>query len=256
MKKLFAIIVTIAVVVCGAVPAMAAYFDNNNLMMVVYNRTDNEVAIDLGDYKTVDFSIPGQTLAAAGSVNPAGAQFGGSVDSWDDLHVGLFVGYRQEPTSGPYTLVIGTTKNEATAINPGARANFITQTSSTHNNFRPQNAQVATGSASAIYSYTRLMDNGAYGQMAGFNPVNFPLSGPDLSVILTQGYIDLYLYEYTIVGQTVPLVPGNGVDYQGIIRLSADGSITTAPAVVPIPGALVLLASGLVGLVGIRRKNS
>ncbi|MFH2067506.1 MAG: hypothetical protein ABIK15_20055 [Pseudomonadota bacterium] len=264
MKRILAILVTVAVVVCGAVPAMADYFDNDHLMMAVYNRTDKEVAIDLGDYDLVDYSIPGQTLAVAGSVDieGAGKQFGSTIDSWDDLHVGLFTGYKD--TSNVYHLVIGTTQNQATEINGAARATFLNGSSAVHLNYRTPGAeQVNIGSAGALSSYTTKLDAGAYGQMAGFNPYNAPLAGPDLGVIASQGFIDLYIYDYTIVGlgasATVPLVPGNGVDYQGIIRLNADGSIVTVAAsnpVVPIPGALVLFASGLVGLIGIRRRNA
>ena len=253
MKKLFAILVTVALVVCSAGPVMAAFYDNQNLMMVVYNNTDNEVAIDLGNYDTVDYSVAGQTLAAAGSVNPAGAQFGSAVDSWDDLHVGLFTANR---TSGVYHFVLGTTQNTRNPINSAAKANFYTQSSNTHNTYRAAGEQVVTGSASYNYSYSTLLDAGAYGQMAGYNPYNASLAGPDLGALLTDGFIDLFLYEYDINGN---LVAGNGVDYQGIIRLNANGSVVTVAGgnpVVPIPGALVLFASGLVGLIGIRRKNS
>ncbi|RJP81735.1 MAG: hypothetical protein C4522_05025 [Desulfobacteraceae bacterium] len=253
MKRILAILVTVALVVCGAGQAMAAYFDNNNLVLVAYNWSDNEVAVDLGDYNTVDYGVTGQTLAAAGSVNLG--QFGAAVDSWDDLHLGIMTAYR---TTNPtvYHFVLGTTQDSTATINPGSKASFYTASGNVHLLNRGEGTQVSVNSASDMNSYTKNLDNQAYGQMAGFNTFNADAAGPSLSALLTDGFIDMYIYEYDLNGV---LVAGNGVDYQGIIRLNADGSVVTVAGnspVVPIPGALVLFASGLVGLIGIKRKNS
>ena len=252
MKRIFAILVATALVFCSVGSAMAAYFDSNNLMMVVYNWDDKEVAIDLGDFSTVDYSVGGQTLAAAGSVDLS--SFGGAVSDWSDLNVGLFTAYYGNST---FHFVLGATQDTALTINSAAKTTFFTAATKVHTTYAASGTQVATGDASYTYSYSNYLDNLAYGQMAGYNPYSASLAGPDLSALLTDGFIDLYLYEYDANGN---LVAGNGVDYSGIIRLNADGSIVTVAGgnttPTPIPGALVLMASGLVGLVGIRRKNA
>jgi hypothetical protein len=43
---------------------------------------------------------------------------------------------------------------------------------------------------------------------------------------------------------------------QLVISMGADGMVSAAVTTVPIPGAMVLLGSGLLALVGIRRKNA
>lgn len=251
MKKLFAIIVTVAVVLCGTVPAMAAFYDNTNLVLVAYNWTDKEVAVDLGNYNTMDYGV-GQTLAAAGSVNLG--QFGSAVDSWDDLHVGLYTAHKD--STNVYHLVFATTENTRPDINIAPKANFVSG-STAHHTLNRGAGQVVVKAATEVNSYTNKLDLKAYGQMAGVNLYNAPLASPTLDALsIAGGFIDLYLYEWNISG--VPVV-GDGTDYQGIIRLNADGSIVTVAGnnpVVPIPGALVLFASGLVGLIGIRRKNA
>jgi hypothetical protein len=253
MKRIFAILVTVTLVVCGAVPAMAAYFDNQNLILVAYNWDDKEVAVDLGNYQTTDFNVKGQTLAAAGSVSLT--KFGNLVDSWDDLHVGVYTGFSD--SSSVKHFVFGTTSDTPNSVNKVANVPFSSASTLTHTLYGTgSDQQVVTVSALDNNSYTNLMDGSAYGKMAGYNK-NPGDAGLSLSALSTVGYIDLYLWE-RIGATTQNLVPNvSGDQHQGMVRLYANGSITSGPApVVPIPGALVLFASGLVGLIGIKRKNS
>jgi hypothetical protein len=46
------------------------------------------------------------------------------------------------------------------------------------------------------------------------------------------------------------------VEYMATITLDSAGNLTITNSPVPVPGALWLLGSGLLGLVGLRRKNA
>jgi hypothetical protein len=66
----------------------------------------------------------------------------------------------------------------------------------------------------------------------------------------------MYLYKYNLVtldndDDGVPSTP-----WIGVVRLYSDGEVVLNPSAVPIPGSLLLLGSGLLGLFGIRRKKA
>jgi hypothetical protein len=71
----------------------------------------------------------------------------------------------------------------------------------------------------------------------------------EVELDFTGGFSDVYMYEYDAMN--------NAWDY-GTIRLYADGSAVLNPTSnpVPVPAAVWLLGSGLLGLIGIRRRNA
>ncbi|BBO92847.1 VPLPA-CTERM sorting domain-containing protein [Desulfosarcina ovata] len=85
---------------------------------------------------------------------------------------------------------------------------------------------------------------------------------PTLSGIDTDGYIDIYIYNYAYGSESVV----TDTDWEAIITIYGAGNIDGYSAgdvvlnathnTVPVPAAVWLLSSGLIGLVGIRRKNS
>jgi hypothetical protein len=89
------------------------------------------------------------------------------------------------------------------------------------------------------------------GNWAGFIPAK------DGEVSLgTTAYVDSYLYYYATPGATTAQA---GVQV-ATIRTFADGTSeivgTTNVGTVPVPPSVLLLGSGLIGLVGLRRKQS
>jgi hypothetical protein len=86
------------------------------------------------------------------------------------------------------------------------------------------------------------------GTFRGFLSANNGVA--NLADLNTVGYVEQYLYYYGDPNTVAPGVP--------LMKLTtnADGTTTAsaASAVVPIPAAVYLLGSGLLGLVGIRRR--
>jgi len=75
----------------------------------------------------------------------------------------------------------------------------------------------------------------------------------DMGLLETQGYADLYLFNYLrVLSTNTTVLPTAPI---AVIRMMADGSVVMNPTV-PLPGSLILLSSGLLGMVGIRRKNA
>lgn len=76
----------------------------------------------------------------------------------------------------------------------------------------------------------------------------FTFTGTDLGSLTTQSFIDAY---------SVP--PGDGQGVQFFVArfqsLTCGAGSDKVPAVVPIPGTLMLLGSGALGLVGLRRRR-
>jgi hypothetical protein len=110
-----------------------------------------------------------------------------------------------------------------------------------------------TVSQSALYSYWNNMNSG------GTTPGTFGgylqnTAEANLAALATVGYVDQVLYYYGANpdGGT----PGVQV---GVLRTFADGSTMLNPmndpgASVPVPAAAYLFGSGLLGLIGLRRK--
>ena len=92
---------------------------------------------------------------------------------------------------------------------------------------------------------------GQNGRMHSFLATSSPsFTVANLANLDTVGYVDQYLYYYTGLTGSGAV---NGLSIAKI-RTYADGHTELNPNAVPIPAAVYLFGSGLLGLVGIRRK--
>lgn len=249
MKKLVSVLVTLLMVVGLTTQAMAA-FESENVLLTIYNPIDNEVGIDLGAIGTLTGGQ--QELAEAGTFGLG--DFGVNVSGWSDLSVGVYTSFTTQTDA---VMAFATTEQTVPTVNYVAWNPFYSGSTGMHSTYASIDVDEdgkAIQAANGLLGYDYVLNKQRTlpGAMAGFHSDNMVTANANLGDLATVGYVDLYLYEFSLVGQSV--VPGPDADYKGVIRLDADGSVTFNP--VPIPGALILFASGLVGLIGIRRKNA
>ena len=245
MKKVMMLMLAM-VLLLGVSGQALAFFDDGNLIRVVYSSDGTmESATDLGSitgltsastanviYNTNNFSLAqlgaGATLATSyvayftATLSPDQAWTSGSSASGQTGSTGAFQGFVSSMHNALQT---------GYQLNGGLTNAMVTLATGDPNSYFKQLASVP-GALGGFLA----QDNGAEKSLA------------DLA---TVGYVDQYLYYYASI-------PGRG-SATGLnvatIRTFADGHTELNPTV-PIPAAVYLLGSGLLGLVGIRRKMS
>ena len=254
MKKL-----VLAMAVFLGVTSMAssalAYFEggrNGTLALSIYNKDNNECAIDLGNILEL-LADERQNVEVA----PAGSW---SIDMFPgltlaDLNV-TAVASDSQTTAGYFNLFFGR-KTSDTPLAGSTRAYLMFHNASQYSlgAYSDSGEQVAVlPSVDDNSYYTRMVGNA---EVEGFYMGIVTLDGDEdteanMVDIETQGFVDVYLFNYF---RQLPNAGVFSVDPVAVIRVMADGSVVMNPTV-PIPGSLALLSSGLLGLVGIRRKNA
>ncbi len=248
MKKLIASLAVGAMMLVGAGQA-AAYFEEGKLIRVVYDKNGGgvEVATDLLDISS---------WKSAG-VSPTNVVVGGGAAAWNvsmfpgkslsDLVVEYYASFFEPTdawTSGPLTgQQAGNRK--FTGFNSGA--------GSSRTYFRTLNNTGGTviGQESNLQSHwvSYTQSGLAIGSLNGFIPLK--TAEENLGQLSAGGFIDQALYFYDNANGANPV----GLKV-AVIRTMADGRTIINPSAVPIPASVLLLGSGLLGLIGIRRKNS
>jgi hypothetical protein len=265
MKKIALVLAML--LVFGAGQAFAS-FDSEHLFMSVYNNTtatgDVEFGFDTGFSLNEEFwSQPTvytvETGLNLGMFNSA---------TWADLQVGMFGVDRLTPTSA-YGRFYATTTVVNSTFNPNARSGFTTQHNGTRDLYNAADvdnngtAFLANNKVDQGYDF-RLNSNGSVpGYYINLNTV--PANGEAQLDAFgdtdpSNDVVTMYLYAYQQVQLSDPnrgmlknlLNPD--LIYVAKITLDADGTLTISN--VPVPGAIWLLGSGLLGLVGLRRKNA
>ena len=279
MKRILALIAVAALVLSVATPASA--FVNGELVQYIYEGTTdagNEYSTSMGMVQAGDLTAS-RTITA----NQPAADLGDFLAAdWSDMYAGFTTQYSTQNNWGSlpfqtdrFTYLFYATTDATATYNTAAQATFS------------QNAAglVATGVESGqakttAVSYWNNIELGgsAIGVYAGFNPD----SNGTVSLAALDGGIGssvtMYLYEYLSASYFSGSPDGSGVQ-QGLIDLDGE-FITSGPQYiatltigleddgtgnaqlytqinpVPVPAALWLLGSGLLGLIGIRRRNA
>jgi hypothetical protein len=255
MKKLLALCFA-AFLVVGVAGQAAAYFEEGTLVVAIHDQGTTELGVDLGALSGITFTDNGvfNQFAPAGTLNLSDFGTSGAADLW----MGVFGNDGLVGVNGGYFATTSTTAPGTNFSSDGPFEGAASATRAAYNT-PPSATQsvVFTGS-----NYYANMDQGgpSTGLYAGFN-ANSAVGEANLSTFGTSD-IDMFLYKYGpsftggLFGQSWDLDagPNPGTPYIAHIQLRTDGSIWMDATSVPVPAAVWLLGSGLLGLFGIRRK--
>ena len=251
MKKFIASLAVGAMMLVGAGQA-AAYFEENHLIRVVYDKRGGgkEVVTDLLDistWKSLGVS-PSNLVVGSGAQAWNLSMFPGA--SLNNLRVEYYAVHGPNAdawTSGPLTEQRAGNRQFTGFLSDGTNGRTFFQ-----NVYIPiGDGSTVIGNETALNSHYSLMAKNGL-TLGGFgNFIPLKNGGVQLDQLSPTGYIDQALYFYDNPNGANPY----GVQV-AVIRTMADGSTIINPSAVPIPASVLLLGSGLLGLIGIRRKNS
>jgi hypothetical protein len=257
LNLLFAVILVFAVA-----GQAAAFFEKGNLVQVVYKDSDKETLTDLLNTTTFNWNTPGTTiLTAAGTFPGFTAPFSALSGSFFATKTGGGIGeawFATTQTTAPGVsssslgaFIGGATKIQGAADDQGLRTITWNYSDLVDDDGNPSTPPVPAINASA-YDRVFNSNSNAPGLFAGYT-ANPGISEVSLAGLATEDYVSMYLYKYNL---SLLVESPLGTPYMGELRLFADGHTEINVNAVPIPAAAWLLATGLVGLVGIRRRRS
>ncbi len=231
MKKLFVTLMAACMVFSAAAAASAASFDYGSLVLSIYSEdTTTEYGIDLGSLDDL-IAMSNETLT-----------FSYNIDTDSDWYVALF----SSTGSNAYTTTVTVGTTSATELSNywsviSNAANSMTKVMQYYTGLELDGG-VVTGSTSDNNSYAKNLKK-TYGGVTVLNSIGE----------LDADYVDLYLYNF-LYGTDYNTIQVTESDALALIRVYADGTVVINP--VPVPSTMILLGSGLLGLIGIRRKHS
>ena len=223
-----------------------AYFEDLKLTRVLYDDAmTKEVATDLGNITLMDFT-PGNSFVVGDGADAFSLGMFPGGTTWADLQVTYW-------TMEAYTKdawIATTASDHVPPLRLRGWTNFQSSTDVNQTYFAGQGTgSTVEGTPSDVHSYNYSLNQGVLGRYADY--ITESTGEASLADLATVGYVDMYLYRFE---DRKVFVPGPVEDYMAVIRTFADGS-TTMMSPVPIPGAAILFGSGLLGLVGIRRRK-
>ncbi|HUJ16789.1 MAG TPA: hypothetical protein VL197_02255 [Nitrospirota bacterium] len=252
MKKIMMLVMVVMLMLGVSGQAMAAFSDGDLIRVVYSTAGTNEVATDLG-------SIANLTSASSTLVNFNTNNFNfASLGAGANASNSYVVYYSLTLSPNP--------KNQAWLSGPAggqttAKSSWTSFSSAAHTvNGQYQltgggSSQVTLATNDPNSFYQQLEGGGSLvGYMKGFIPTSSSaIATASLANLATNGYVDQVLYYYGLPSGINGTSTGLNVS---TIRTMADGSTVLNPGApaTPIPAAAYLFGSGLLGLVGLRRK--
>lgn len=225
----------------GLTGVSMAAMSNLELYMVVYNSTSTgtvETITDLGTIGgEINLSSQGLVLSSVDALSDLSIY--GSGTTYSNLTVAYFA-YNDTSATDEAWITGDSTRNARGFNNMNTAYGILTPY---YSNLDEGETLVGEKSANGSY-YTTMDFNGT--RIGTF--YNFSALGDgevSLATLATVGYVDQTLYYYTSTGSTTGIVAAT-------IRTYANGDVVINP--VPAPPGLLLLAPGLLGLIGLRKR--
>ena len=242
MKKIVTILAA-AMLTLGAAANAMAYFSNGDLIQVAYVMGGtNEVATDLGSASSL---VSGGTVTLTGSNALSLSALGAS--SWDQVNVVYFA-------LDTATKRVWESASDSVTTNKNAYTAFASAMSNLYLGYQGAGStQTVSLAQSDVHSYNTLFNNNdtsgvSNGVMANLN-TNWTGVEMNLAALATGGTATATIYSK--IANTTSALAATPLT----IVASSDGTVTASSGTpTPIPPRFLLMGSGLLGMVGIRRK--
>ncbi|HVN94936.1 MAG TPA: hypothetical protein VMT62_00755 [Syntrophorhabdaceae bacterium] len=240
MKKFLLVFTTVAFVLAFAGQSHAA-FGTYDLIRVVYDTstTKYEAATSLYNASS-DQQFAGTSNLTVGGGSDAFTGYTGT--DWSTLYVAYFL-YDGSNTD-KRVWVSGTQAESSVARKYAGYFSNVQSILTTYTSAANGNSTVYIPQSSANGYVSRF--DASPGTFGGF--LSTGTGEASLSTMATLGYVDMNLY-YFASGDNA----GAGTKI-ATLRTMADGSTIINPTATPVPPGLLLLAPGLLGLIGLKRR--